>query len=259
MTRRFAIILGAALAAAASFAQDAPKRDAPKAESILDRYIEVTGGKAIYEMRTTEVSIAKLEMPAQGIKGTMTAYAAAPDKVYTVMELEGVGKIEAGVANGISWEKSFMQGPRIKEGSEKVDSLRDAMFNSPLLWRKLYKKVQTLGMEPVNGEDAYKLELTPNDGAVETAWYSKKSGLILKRARVVKSPMGEIPVEFVTADYREFNGLLMPTKVVQKAAGVEFTITLESVRVNEKLGADRFDTPADIKALLDKSKAEPKQ
>jgi hypothetical protein len=114
-------------------------------------------------------------------------------------------------------------------------------------------------MEPVNGEDAYKVELTPNDGAVETAWYSKKSGLILKRARVAKSPMGEIPVEFVTVDYREFNGLLMPTKVVQKAGGVEFSITLESVRVNEKFGPERFDPPADIKALLDKSKAETKQ
>jgi len=142
---------------------------------------------------------------------------------------------------------------------EQLDSLRDATFNAPLLWRKLYKKVETLGMETINGDDCYKVELTPNEGAVETGWYSKKSGLIVKRSRIAKSPMGEIPVEFVTVDYREFNGLLMPTKVVQKAAGTEFTITLDSVRVNEKLGPEKFDPPADIKALIDKSKADPKQ
>jgi len=255
MTRRFALMVAVLALVAAAFGQQA----LPKAESILDRYIEVTGGKAIYEMRKNEMSVAKLEMPAQGIKGTMTAFAAAPDKVYTTMELEGVGKIEAGVSNGIAWEKSFMTGPRLREGSEKVDSMRDATFNSPLLWRKLYKKVETVGAETVNGDECYKIELTPPEGAVETAWYSKKSGLIVKRARVAKSPMGEIPVEFITLDYREFNGLLMPTKVVQKAAGAEFMITLESVRVNEKFGADRFEPPAEIKALLDKPKAEPKQ
>ena len=257
MTRRLVLILAAS--AAAGFAQDAPaSAPLPKADSILDRYIEVTGGKAVYEMRKSEVTVAKLEMAAQGIKGTLTVFAAAPDKYYTTMELEGVGKIEAGVANGVSWEKSFMQGPRIREGAEKVDSIRDATFNAPLYWRKLYKKVETLGQETVNGEECYKVEATPAEGAVETSWYSKKTGLIVKRARVAKSPMGEIPVEFLTADYREYNGLLMPTKVTQKAAGAEFTIILESVRVNEKLGPERFDPPADIKALLDKSKAEAK-
>src|SRR5882724_3473202 len=136
MTRRLVLILAAS--AVAGFAQEAPvSAPLPKAESILDRYIEVTGGKAIYEMRKSEVTVAKLEMAAQGIKGTLTVFAMAPDKVYTTMELEGVGKIESGVANGVSWEKSFMQGPRIREGAEKVDSLRDATFNAPLHWRKL--------------------------------------------------------------------------------------------------------------------------
>ncbi|MEO8026719.1 MAG: hypothetical protein ABI823_09595 [Bryobacteraceae bacterium] len=254
MTRRVLCIVAVCAALAGLAFAD----ELPKAETLLDRYIEVTGGKAIYEMRKSEVSTAKLDIPAQGIHGTVIAYAAPPDKSYTVMELEGVGKIEAGVINGVAWEKSFIQGPRIREGSEKADALRDATFNAPLLWRKTYKKVETLALEPVNGEDCYKVETTPTEGATETTWFSKKSGLIVKKARIAKSPMGEIPVEFLTTDYREFGGLLMPGKVIQKAAGTEFTITLDSVRINEALGPERFEPPADVKALLDKSKAEPK-
>src|SRR4051812_28497678 len=127
MTRRFLVIfVGAAACAASLGTAFAQGQDLPKAEKILDRYIEVTGGKAVYEMRKSEVSVAKLEIPAQGIKGTMTAYAAAPDKIFTTMEIEGVGKIEAGAANGLAWENSFFQGPRIREGIERADTMRDS-------------------------------------------------------------------------------------------------------------------------------------
>ncbi len=242
-----------------AFGQSQPGQTMPKAESLFNRYIEVTGGRAIYEMRRTEVSTAKLEMPLQGVTGTMTAYAVAPDKTYTVMEIEGVGKLEAGVANGLAWESSLLAGPRLRDGAERADSIRDATFNAPLQWRKLYQKVETIGIEQVNGEDCFKVEATPPEGAVETTWFSRKSGLIVKRARISRSPMGEVPVEFLTTEYREFNGLLMPTKVVQKAAGAEFVILLDSVRVNEKIAADRFEPPAPVKALIDRLKVEPKQ
>ena len=49
MTRRYLL---AALAASLSFAQT---EALPKAETILDRYIEVTGGKAAYEKRKNEI------------------------------------------------------------------------------------------------------------------------------------------------------------------------------------------------------------
>jgi len=50
------------------FAADEPL---PKAETILDRSIEVTGGKAAYEKRKTEITTGTFEFSGKGVKGTI--------------------------------------------------------------------------------------------------------------------------------------------------------------------------------------------
>ena len=78
----------------------------PSAASVLDRYVQVTGGKQAYEKRKTEIAHGTLEYPALGIKGSMTRYAAEPDKYYTTLDIEGLGKIEMGVNGRVAWENS---------------------------------------------------------------------------------------------------------------------------------------------------------
>ena len=241
----FIAILGAFTALAADDAL-------PKAETILDHYVEVTGGKAAYEKRKNEVSTGTVEFAAQGLKGTVTRYAAAPDKSYAVMDLDGVGKIESGSLNGIAWEKSAMMGPRIKNGEEKAQTMRESTFNAALNWRKMFSKAETVGVETAEGEECYKVTLTPNDGKPETAFFSKKTGLEVKRSTIAASPMGEIPVEAIASAYKDFDGVLQPTKVVQKLAGQELVITIQTVKTNEEFPSDRFDPPAEIKALMNK-------
>jgi len=250
MTRKLALL--ALIGAFTAFADDA----LPKAETILDHYVEVTGGKAAYAKRKTEISTGTVEFAAQGLKGSITRYAADPDKSYAIMELEGVGKIESGSVNGVSWEKSAMMGPRIKSGEEKTQSMREGVFNSALNWRKMFPTAETNGVETVEGEECYKVTLTPAQGKPETAYYSKKSGLEVKRATVAASPMGEVAVEAIVSGYKEFGGVLQPTKLVQKLAGQELVITIQSVKVNEELPPDRFDPPAEVKALMNKPPAQ---
>lgn len=246
MMRKVAFI--ACLSACTAFAADA----LPKAETILDHYIEVTGGKAAYEKRKNEISTGTVEFAAQGLKGTLTRWVAPPDKTYSSMELDGIGKIEEGSANGIAWEKSAMMGPRIKSGDEKSQYLREATFNGALNWRKMFTKAETIGVETVEGEECYKISLTPTDGKTETAYFSKKSGLEVKRSTVAASPMGEVPVDAVVSEYKDFDGILQPTKLVQKLGPQELVITITSVKINQDIPADRFDPPAEIKALMNK-------
>jgi hypothetical protein len=225
----------------------------PKAETILDRYVEVTGGKEAYQKRHTEIATGTVEFAAAGLKGTVTRYSAEPDKNYSTLEIEGVGKIEMGVTGGVAWEKSAMMGARVKSGEEKAQAVRESTMNAPLVWRKLYSKAVTEGVEPVSGEDCYKVVVTPAEGKPETMYFEKKSGLLVKVNTVAVNQMGEIPVDISVSDYRDFSGILTPTKTVQKAGGQEFSITLQSVKVNEEIPADRFEPPAEVKALVDKS------
>jgi zinc protease len=247
---RFYFIAALAGFTAFAFGQEEPL---PKAENILDRYVEVTGGKAAYEKRKNELSTGTLEFKAQGLKGSVISYSAEPAQEYLIIDIEGVGKIESGMNNGVVWEKSAILGPRIKSGQERAQSLRDGAFNPYLHWRELYPKAETTGTEIVDGEVCYKVVLTPPTGSAETRYFQKKSGLAVKMTTIGVSQMGEVPLEVLSGDYKNFGGVSVPTRITQKTGGQEFVITLQDVKTNQSMPPDRFDPPAEVKALLNKA------
>jgi hypothetical protein len=225
----------------------------PKAETVLDRYVEVTGGKAAYEKRKNQIETGTIEIKAQGLKGSYTRYSAEPAEAYSVVEIEGVGKIEDGIDKGVAWDKNPMLGPKIKTGMEKAQYVREATFNSQLHWRELNTKVETTGTEIIDGELCYKVVLTPTEAPPETMYFQKKSGLAVKTVATVVSAMGEAPVEMSASDYKNWGGILSFTKITQKLAGQEIVITIQDVKTNQPIPHDRFDPPAEIKALLSKA------
>lgn len=242
-------LLALTLLAAAGVAADAPL---PKAETILDRYVQVTGGKNAYLKRKTEIATGTVEFIGKGVKGSVNTYSAEPNRTYIVMDVEGVGKIESGTINGVAWEQSAVMGPRIKDGEERADQINEASFNAPARWREIYSKVETQGIETVEGEECYKVLQTPKKGRSETGYYSRKSGLLIKRSKLAVSPMGEIPVEVVFANYKSFGGVMEPSRMTQRMAGQEFQITVEKVKFNAEIPADRFQPPAEVRALIQK-------
>lgn len=258
MTRRLLIaILPAAfwmgLAPALPAADDLPAPDA-----IFDHFIDATGGKDAYEKQTSEVITGTLEFAAQGLKGTITRYAAPPDKYYSALDLAGIGKIEMGYTDGVAWEKSSIMGIRIKSGEEKAQALREATYHATYNWKKLFTKAEVAGVEKLNGSDCYKVVLTPKEGKPESMFFQKDSGLAVKITTVATSPMGEIPVEVLVGDYKKFGNILVASKTTQKAAGQEFTMTIDSVRSNEPISEERFALPAEVKAMLAKQTGNPK-
>jgi len=245
------VFLGLLFAAAASFAAD----ELPKAETILDRYVEVTGGKAAYAKVRSDISKGTMTMGAMGLKGQMVAYAQAPDKRVMEVTIEGIGKIAEGSDGTTAWSFSALQGPRVKEGDEKAETLLQTRYNGDAMWRDLYKSVETVAMEQVDGKDAYKVVLTPKTGKPITKWYDKQSGLVVKNAITSKSPMGEITVESSVSDYRKEGDLLLPHKMVSKVMGQDLSIVIDSVEPNAEIPKEKFDPPAEVKALLNKPAA----
>ncbi|MGA2214295.1 MAG: hypothetical protein ABSH31_13560, partial [Bryobacteraceae bacterium] len=116
-----------------------PGADAlPGVQTVMDHWIAATGGRTAWEARHNLVEHATLDFSKQGLKGSLTVYEAAPDKYLGVTELPGIGKIASGSNGEVAWENSALQGPRIKQGVEKADALRNGAFNADLSWRKLY-------------------------------------------------------------------------------------------------------------------------
>ncbi len=230
----------------------------PKADVLLDHFVEVTGGKATFEKHHNEVMHGTIEIAAQGLKGTLTVYQASPNKSRTIIELDGIGKIESGSDGVVAWESSAIQGSRIKSGVEKADAMRDGTFNSALYWRKLYAKAETVGVETVDGHETYKVTLTPAEGKPLTHFIDKKSGLVIKTATSRVTQMGEIAAEIQADDYRPEGDIIAPHKLTNKFAGQEVQIVVQKVEWNVDLPKDRFDLPDEIKALLKKADEAPK-
>ena len=246
------LAVGAALAIAFAGAPSKAADDLPKADTILDKSVEVTGGKTAYQKIHTEVATGSFEVGAMGIKGTMASYKAEPDKVLTEIEIQGFGKMLDGSNGKVAWSNNPMQGPHVKEGDEKEMALLMGKFDSEFNWRSQFPKVETVGSETIDGKDCYKVVLTPKTGKPMTRYYDKKSGLLVKSIMTVTTAMGEVNAESLFDDYRKEGDILSPHKLTQKAMGQEFTVSIEKVQFNTEIPASKFDVPAEIQALIDK-------
>ena len=127
---------------------------------------------------------------------------------------------------------AHLLGPRVKTGVERAEAIREGNMNSTLNWRELYPKVENAGIETIDGEECYKVVMTPAEGQPIIGYYQKTSGLQVKLTTVASTQMGDIPVELTASDYKNFGGILEPAKVTQKTGPQELTITLDSVEVN---------------------------
>lgn len=248
MIRRYFLAL-TLLAVRALCAADA----LPTGEAVVDKYIEVTGGKAAYEKKRTEITTGVMEFIGKGVKANITNYTAAPNKSYSVVLIEGIGKLEEGTGEGtngvVAWERSAIKGPRIKTGEERAVSIRGATIQHDVRWRDFFQKAECTGVEPIDGHVCYRVVLTPKEGQPETRYYDKQSHLLVRTNTIVKTEMGDIPAEISVSDYREVDGVLMPHVIRQKVLQQEFTITVQNMKTNVEIPKDRFDLPDDVKAL----------
>ena len=249
MRRTFAF-----LAVAAAFWVAPAQEKLPKGEEILDRYIEVTGGRAAYEKHRSDIRTASMEFAGKGITAKLTIYRLAPNKSYTIMDIPGMGQVEEGCDGNVAWSNSAIQGPRVKEGEERSLTFLTTAFNGELRWRELFEKAEVVGAEDVGGQACYKVALASKEGLKQTRFYAKKSGLLVKISMVAKTQMGEVPADSTVADYKKVDGVLVAHKTSVSALGSEMVTTLESVKFNADIEGSRFQLPKEIQALLAKEK-----
>lgn len=250
MNRRLTTF-AAILAAAAIAAFGTQQQQLPSAESILDRYIEVSGGKTAYANLKNLTLNGKIEIPDAGLSGTLTTISADPDLSRTTVEFPGAGKFETGAGAGRAWQLNPVQGARLLEGAELKRTLRLYSFNTAFNWRDVYSKVATEAEEEVAGKPCYRLLLTAKDGeAPDTAWYEKQSGLVVKTRLTLPTGQGEVTMESELGDYRDAGGVKIPFSISQKAGPQLVKVTVAGARTNSELPAGIFELPDAIKKLV---------
>ena len=221
----------------------------PTGEAVMDRFAQAIGGKAAMDAKRSMVVKGTMEMTAMGLKGAVTIHKAAPNLSLTEVELPGIGKMLEGFDGSVAWSFSAIQGPQIKTGTEHDFAAQEARFNTQA-WKDLYKSMENLGVESVDGEPCYHLKVTPHKGPESQQYFSVASGLLVKMSMKLQTAMGEMPVESRTQDYRKVGDVLVAHKKGQQIAGQTIVLTFQSVAWDQPLAKSLFDPPAEVKALM---------
>jgi hypothetical protein len=107
-------------------------------------------------------------------------------------------------------------------------------------------KIEVAGVEPVAGQDAYKLKLTYKDGAVRHIWIDAKSFLDVKMEGTPRRMDGKIHTVWIyQRDFRPVQGLTVPFELETAVDGYRDThkMLIEKAAVNPSLADARFTKP----------------
>jgi hypothetical protein len=225
--------------------------DLPSGEALMQKATEATGSKEALAKAKSIVMSGTVSIEGRNISGPVTVWQ-EEGKSYTSIDFPGIGKVEEGFDGTVAWEMNALQGARVKTGSERAAAIRSGKMNMLASWQEDYKSVQTIGEADVNGKPAWKVELTPNEGKPEVFYMDKATGLPVRIAQTVISPLGEVQVEMNLTDYREIDGIKTPFTMVQNAVGQVMVMKFSKISYSTPIPADRFELPAAVKALVAK-------
>ena len=249
MTRiRFARALGvAAIAVAAQAGAAAAQQALPPASEIVEKYVRAIGGHDAVARLQARHMTAELSMPAMGMTMTMETFAARPDKSLMRMSVNGM-QVAEGYDGQVAWASDPMNGPRLIDGAELAQRQDMASFDNALDFAKVFPKLETIGEKTVNGKPCWNVRMTGQRGTVQEGCFDKESGLLVATHAVRQSRMGEIPVDATYGEYKQFDGVLVPTVSTIQQGGQQVVVTVKSLS-HEPVPASTFELPAEVKAL----------
>lgn len=245
------------LVAGSAFAQktDPPKVVTPVAEKtppgaklpavsdILANYVKAVGGREAAEKIKTRISKGTVEIPAAGLKGTIENYNTAPDKSYSVSNLQGIGLLIESYDGKTGWSVNPLQGSRDKIGQELVQAKLLANFYREINLDKLYSKMEVKGVEKVGDVDTYAVTATAAGLPAETFYFDIKTGLLVREDMTAVTPEGNSPVKAFFDDYREVDGVRTPFKSRTVLPQFELITVLTEIKNNVPIDDSKFAKP----------------
>lgn len=213
------------------------------ADELFQKTIAAAGGEANLRKHHSLETRFTLKIETQGVDGVGRICKLGPNLRTEEVVLKGAGKEIGrirdyfdGKAGGT--DVSF-SGSAVKTGAALVDAAAEADFNRLLDWNKLYRTVKIKGTAKVGEEEAYQVELKPENGSPVTDFISTKSFLVVKRIL----PGG---VTETLKDYRAVDGVMMPfTRLVTGPIGDE-EIKVTSARFDIPLARGLFQSHAQV-------------
>jgi hypothetical protein len=233
---------------------------AETAEELVAKNIQAKGGleklKAIRSVRMSGTQ------DNDGFKAAVVQENKRPNLVRETFALQGMTSIQA--YDGVSgWQVRPFGGRKDPElmGEEDLRSLLlDADFDGPLVdYKEKGNKIESLGHDIVDGDDAYKLKVTLNNGDILYYYLDPDSFLEIRKEGqlFLRGSVQEFVVNL--GSYKPVNGVMFPFWSASGPKGADPlpNTTFDKIEVNLPLEDAKFAVPATLKAVAAKPNSPP--
>jgi hypothetical protein len=220
---------------------------AQTADEIIAKYIKTVGGmekiQAVKALRRTGKFTG-----GGGFEAAVIEENKRPNMVRQELTLQGMTQINA-YDGKTGWKIEPWGGKKDPEtlGEEEMKQIIEASdIDGPLVnYQQKGNKVEFVGMEPVEGTDAFKLKVTLADGDVRYYYMDTDYYVPIKidTKRTVRG--AEREYETTLGDYKEVAGWYLPYSVEIGAKGSQFKqkVTYEKIEANPPIDDIRFRIP----------------
>jgi photosynthetic reaction center cytochrome c subunit len=249
-----------------------PFPGADSAESILDRYIQATGG-AQRLAALTSISAKGIAVGFGGFggNGSVEIVAKAPDKRATII----LFKAETNRGDQIrtydgaaGWVRTPLNvvGEFQLIGSDLDGARVDAQLSFPGQIKTILTNLKsgpptTITDLPAPTSQSSVLGAVANQnhvvdvvqgtgprGLLVTLYFDQQTGLLLRELRYGLSPIGRVPTQIDFADYRDVNGIKLPFRITFAWLDGRDAIVLDEIRTNVPVDETKFGRPAPLQA-----------
>jgi zinc protease len=237
--------LGAASCARAQASAAQAAEAMPTVDQVLDKYVRALGGRSAIEKLKTRVMKGKVEVPGTGESGTTEIYQKAPDKGFFLIVIPSNGPTPRAFNGKAGWAVDDPdEGVKDVAPSELPAMRREFDFYREIRLKELYPQMSLKGREKIGGRDAWFIEATAPDGALERMYFDAQTGLLARHDTPYVTEDGRGFVQTLFEDYREVDGVKVPFVWRQASADFEYVFRFDQVQHNVPVEDAKFEKPA---------------
>lgn len=182
----------------------------PAADEIFTRYVQALGGERALKAVTSRVLTGTRDMPTGpgGINPAPAAvevYQKAPNLLVSTYKAEKFSLAD-GFDGKAAWQQNAAGAVSDMPFPEQARFRRTANLYEPLDLKSEYTRTMVSGVEMVDGRKAYVVIGYPAGDSPERLFFDVESGLLVRRATILPTPMGDSPLEVTFSDYRATPG-----------------------------------------------------
>jgi photosynthetic reaction center cytochrome c subunit len=245
----------------------------PSAVSILDKYIQASGGAQRLAGLTSFVGKGtSVGFGGFGGGGDVEIVVKAPDKRATII----LFKSETGRGDQIrsydgrnGWVRTPLNilGEFQLVGSDLDGARLDAQLSFPGQIKQILTNLKSgppttisdlpaptsqasLQQDVTLGQD-HNVDVVQGNGPrglLVTLYFDTQTGLLLRELRYGSSPIGRVPTQIDYADYRDVNGIKLPFRITYAWLDGRDSIVLSEIKTNVAVDEAKFGKPAPLKA-----------